>query len=114
MSSFILSPSTLERAQQTILNKTVDYPETLTKTINSIQASLPVSDPEAPSALKRVQDTVSSQENLVRSMASVLVNLVGHYENMANTLKESESGVVYTDEELVGKFACFGQLRYRY
>ena len=54
---------------------------------------------------------VSSQENLGRSMASGLENLVIHYDNMANTLKESESGVDFTDGELVGRFEPFSLLR---
>jgi len=89
------------------VNKTADYPGTLSKTIDSIQASLPIPEAGSPSALKRVQDIVSSQENLVRSMASGLENLVMHYDNMANTLKGSESGVDFTDEELVGEFKTF-------
>lgn len=40
-------------------------------------------------------------------MASVLENLTIHYENMESTLKDSDSGVVFTDEELVGKFDSF-------
>ena len=89
------------------MNKTADYPGTLSKTIDSIQASLPIPEAGSPSALKSVQDIVSSQENLVRSMASGLENLVMHYDNMANTLKGSESGVDFTDEELVGEFKTF-------
>lgn len=51
-----------------------------------------------------MQDIVASQENLVRSMAIGLENLASHYDNMANTLKESESGEAFSDEELVGEF----------
>jgi len=40
-------------------------------------------------------------------MASGLENLVMHYDNMANTLKGSESGVDFTDEELIGMFKAF-------
>lgn len=40
-------------------------------------------------------------------MASVLENLTIHYENMETTLKDSDSGVVFTDEELVGRLCSF-------
>ena len=39
----------------------------------------------------------------MRSMASVLENLAGHYENMATALKESENGEAFTEEELFGE-----------
>lgn len=92
-----------------ILSKTDDYPETLIKTINSIQASLPEFKPNDPEALKSVQETISAQEHLARSMASALESLASHYDNMATALRESEKGERFTDEELHGML-CFSRL----
>ena len=88
---------------QDILGKTDDYPETLTVTINSILASLPIPEPDDPGALKRVQEVVIAEENLVRSMAAVLENLANHYDGMASALKESENGEAFSQEELQGR-----------
>lgn len=89
--------------QQNVLAKTDDYPEILTRTINSVQASLSTPEPDDPGSLKLVQDIIIAQEKLVRSMASVLENLASHYDNMATALKESENGEAFTEEELFGE-----------
>lgn len=90
-----------------ILSKTDDYPETLTKTINSIQASLPEFKLDDPGTLKQVQGIISAQEHLARSMASALMSLASHYDNMATALKESENGEAFTDKELQGTLCYF-------
>lgn len=91
---------------QDILRRTDDYPETLNRTINSIQSSLPFPEPNDPGALTSTQTIITAQEERARSMASVLENLAGHYDNMAGALKESESGETFTDEEWQG-MSCY-------
>ncbi|KDR78886.1 hypothetical protein GALMADRAFT_244529 [Galerina marginata CBS 339.88] len=83
-----------------ILNKTDEYPETLTRTINSIHSALPFPDQGDPRALKHVQAIVIDQERLVNTMATLLENLASHYDGMASALKDTENGEVFTDEDL--------------
>jgi len=99
---FFLTPLLTRNEIKDILSKTDDYPETLTKTINSIQASLPEFKPDEPGILQQVQEIISAQERPARSMAAALMSLASHYDNMATALKESENGEAFTDKELQG------------
>ncbi|KAF8907319.1 autophagy protein Apg17-domain-containing protein [Gymnopilus junonius] len=83
-----------------ILGKTDDYPETLTRTIQNIQASLPFPEDNELNALTRVQRTVTAQEQFVNSMATLLESLASHYDGMASALKDTEGGEVFSEEDI--------------
>ncbi|KAF8969245.1 autophagy protein Apg17-domain-containing protein [Flammula alnicola] len=82
-----------------ILSKTDGYPETLTRTIHAIQASLPYPDTGDPTTLATTQTVITAQEARVNVMASVLENLASHYDGMASALKETENGEVFSEED---------------
>ncbi|KAF5327436.1 hypothetical protein D9619_004192 [Psilocybe cf. subviscida] len=77
------------------IGRTDDYPETLTRTIDTIRTSLPLGDP----ALSAVQSTIMAQEEKAHGMAVVLEILAKHYDNMAEILKDTENGEVLADDE---------------
>ncbi|KAF8199671.1 autophagy protein Apg17-domain-containing protein [Pholiota molesta] len=66
--------------------KNDDYPETLTRTIQSIQASLPFPEPDDPGALSTTKRSSQHKKG-------------DHYDNMANTLKEMDDGEVFGEED---------------
>ena len=83
-----------------IFSETDEYPERLTSSINSIQTSLPISDPGDDPTLQKVQAAIIRQEANVTSMAGLLVNLASHYDQMAGALKDTESGEVFSEGEM--------------
>jgi autophagy-related protein 17 len=60
---------------------------------------LPFPEPDDPGALSTTQKIIAAQEGRVTTMASVLETLAGHYDNMANTLKEMDDGEVFGEED---------------
>lgn len=84
---------------QDTTSKTDDYPETLTNTITSIRASLPELAP-----LPGIESAMMSQDHLLTTMARNLESLAGHYDQMADALRESEAGEPFEDEDLQGRY----------
>jgi len=84
------------------LSKTDDYPETLTRAIHSIHASLPQPNPDQRSMLNQTQNIIVQQDALITSMAALLENLASHYDGMASALRETEleKGEVFSEEDM--------------
>jgi len=57
-----------------------------------------------------MQEIISSQEGISTSMANLLESLASHYDEMAKALKETESGEVFTEEDLQSTNSCFPSL----
>lgn len=85
-----------------VLNATDAYPENLTDTISTIQKSLP-----ATSALPPINSILESQAQMSTHMASHLESLASHYDQMAETLKESEAGEAFSEEDIQGQLFLY-------
>ncbi|KAJ3566149.1 hypothetical protein NP233_g7185 [Leucocoprinus birnbaumii] len=83
-----------------LLGRTDDYPETLTRAIEAIRASLP--EPYLGASLvSRIQETLVGQDHVATTMAGLLESLASHYEQMDTALKETEAGEVFSEEDLL-------------
>ncbi|KAK0189643.1 autophagy-related protein 17 [Armillaria mellea] len=78
-----------------ILGKTDEFPEVLRSTIGSIRNSLP--DEVPPTA---IESHLNSQDETIHAMATLLVSLTGHYDQMARALRDSEAGEAFSDGDL--------------
>ncbi|KAK0200917.1 autophagy-related protein 17 [Desarmillaria ectypa] len=78
-----------------ILGKTDEFPEVLRSTITSIRNLLP--DEVPPTA---IESHLNSQDEIIHSMAALLVSLTGHYDQMAGALRDSEAGEAFSDGDL--------------
>lgn len=98
--SFLLNLHDLS-CPQNILNTTDEYPETLINTISAIRNALPGSSP-----LLQVETILLAQAQASTAMAGHLESLTAHYDQMAATLRESEAGEVFSEEDLQGQCSC--------
>lgn len=89
------------------MSTTYDYPENLSTTVSSIRDSLPVSN-----ALPPIEFLLSSQEKTTMGMAKHLESLASHYDQMANALHDSESGISHSEEEMHGRHNGFASPRF--
>ncbi|KAK0216090.1 autophagy-related protein 17 [Armillaria fumosa] len=78
-----------------VLGKTDEFPEVLRSTIESIRNSLP--DEVPPTA---IESHLNSQDETIHAMATLLVSLTGHYDQMARALRDSEAGEAFNDGDL--------------
>ncbi|KAG2133664.1 autophagy-related protein 17 [Suillus bovinus] len=78
-----------------IMASTYDYPEKLSAAISSIRESLPSS-----SNVPSIEDILNAQQQPSELMARHLSSLTSHYEQMADALKESEAGEIFSEEDL--------------
>lgn len=78
-----------------IMASTYHYPETLSNAVASIRASLPVSGAYPP-----INPILSIQEHTTIDMAKHLESLTEHYEQMASALHDSETGEVFSEEDM--------------
>ncbi|KAH8118232.1 autophagy-related protein 17 [Phellopilus nigrolimitatus] len=78
-----------------ILAKTEGFPIILSESIASLKDSLPVLC-ELPS----IKDVFDAQEALTTNMANHLEGLASHYEQMAAALRDKETGMEFTEEDL--------------
>ncbi|KAH9919879.1 autophagy protein Apg17-domain-containing protein [Amylocystis lapponica] len=78
-----------------ILARTADYPESLSTTISAIEARVPLEIP-----LPSFQDIFTSQETASVKMAGHLESLTAHFEQMAATLRDSEAGEEFDEEDI--------------
>lgn len=69
----------------------------LRSTITSIRNSLP--DEVPPTA---IESHLNSQDETIHAMATLLVSLTGHYDQMARALRDSEAGEAFSDGDLQG------------
>ncbi|KAF8127047.1 autophagy-related protein 17 [Boletus edulis] len=76
------------------VSATYDYPETLTATVLSIRNSLPVSN--APP----IGSLLDAQERTTTEMARHLESLASHYDQMADALHDSETGIPHSEGEM--------------
>lgn len=97
---------TIENDRNTLedtLNQTADYHSSLNATVTSLRDSLPA-PPQIP-ILTQMQDVLIAQDTIIASMAEKLESLVGHYEQMAGALKETEeTGEEFSEEDMQGAF----------
>jgi autophagy-related protein 17 len=77
--------------------RTSDYPESLQGTISAIRASLP-----SEITIPPMDDIFLSQENISTDMANHLSSLTQHYDQMVQTLHESEAGEVFSEHDIQG------------
>ncbi|TRM65065.1 autophagy-related protein 17 [Schizophyllum amplum] len=77
------------------LHKTLDYPESLMRSIDSIRSGLPETG-----AFPAVEEIISSQDAIIHSMAGHLEDLAKHYDQMASALHITEEGHEHTEEEI--------------
>ncbi|KAF9453428.1 hypothetical protein P691DRAFT_719521 [Macrolepiota fuliginosa MF-IS2] len=81
-----------------LLGRTDDYPETLTRAIESIRSSLP--DPEPGlSLMTRIHSTLVEQDAVAASMAGLLESLASHYEQIDTALKDTEAGEIFGEDD---------------
>ncbi|KAI6116860.1 autophagy protein Apg17-domain-containing protein [Pisolithus croceorrhizus] len=78
-----------------IMTTTYHYPETLSNAETSIRESLPISGAYPP-----INPILSIQEHTTIDMARHLESLTAHYEQMASALHDSETGEVFSEEDL--------------
>lgn len=77
--------------------RTSDYPESLQGTISAIRTSLP-----SEITIPPMDDIFSSQEAISTDMANHLSSLTGHYDQMVQTLHESEAGQIFSEDDIQG------------
>jgi autophagy-related protein 17 len=73
------------------------YPETLSVAISAIQNALPTALPQPV-----VMEAINAQADFTTSMARHLESLAAHYDQMARSLRDSEAGEVFTEDDLQG------------
>ncbi|KAI6003417.1 autophagy-related protein 17 [Pisolithus marmoratus] len=78
-----------------IVASTYHYPETLSNAVASIRDSLPIGGAYPP-----INPILSIQEHTTIDMAKHLESLTAHYEQMASALHDSETGEVFSEEDL--------------
>ena len=76
-----------------------EYPRLLQEHVRSVQESCPA-PPSVPSSVCQVFD---EQERISTAMAEHLESLAAHYDQMASALREGETGVEFSEQELLGK-----------
>lgn len=76
---------------------TYDYPETLSAAISSIRESLP-----SFNSVPSIESILGAQQETSELMASHLSSLTSHYEQMADALRTSEAGEIFSEEDLQG------------
>ncbi|KAK7690808.1 hypothetical protein QCA50_005908 [Cerrena zonata] len=77
-----------------ILSKTSDYPEQLANTIAAIRATLPTDW-----TIPLLNEIFNAKERALVEMAQHLTSLAEHYDQMAGTLRDSEGGGIFTEED---------------
>ncbi|KAI3998337.1 hypothetical protein K525DRAFT_282498 [Schizophyllum commune Loenen D] len=77
------------------LSKTLDYPETLMRSVDNIKHELP-----DLGALPAMEEVLTTQDSTIHSMAGHLEDLARHYDQMANALHITEEGHAHTEEEI--------------
>ncbi|KAI0768076.1 autophagy protein Apg17-domain-containing protein [Trametes elegans] len=91
---------TIEKDRQElddILAQTIDYPESLAKTIDAIKDMVP-----AEVALPSFNEIFASQEETQTRMAEHLESLAHHYGNMSNAMHDFEAGEEFDEEDMQG------------
>ncbi|KAL1745595.1 autophagy-related protein 17 [Schizophyllum fasciatum] len=77
------------------LSETLDYPESLMRSVDGIKGALP-----DLGAFPAMEDVIGTQDATIHSMAGHLEDLARHYDQMANALHITEEGHAHTEEEI--------------
>ena len=78
---------------------TISHPASLTRDISTIRAALP----EDSNPI--VEQLIVTQESISAGMATHLVSLAGHYDQMATALREKDEGHELAEDDMQGKIA---------
>lgn len=86
-----------DAGRQITLAKTDHFSETLLKSIETIEEALPSSQ-----TFPLIEREISTQHELMHTMAKHLESLTSHYDEMSNALHDGENGEVFTDDDMEG------------
>ena len=78
--------------------RTLDYPESLSKTITAIREGLPEETP-----LPSMEEVFSIQEAASVKMADLLEGLATHYDQILRAMRDHDAGEQFSEQDVQGE-----------